>query len=143
MKREAQQIVNKWLCQALDKNDGKAVREACLVLKAFDDSDWDDIDDNTLNFNFDLNIENPNWKFEKEERHGGVRYEFSFDNGYGASVIKNPGSYGVEDDLWELAVLKDGHINYDTPITGDVEGYLTDEKVNELLRKIEQLPAKD
>lgn len=30
----AKQIVNKWLCQALDKNDSKAVREACIVLKA-------------------------------------------------------------------------------------------------------------
>lgn len=140
MKREAQQIVNKWLCQALDKNDSNMVREACLVLKAFDPY-WDDVDKSK--FNFDLKIENPNWKFEKEERHGGVRYEFSFDNGYGASVIKNPGSYGIEDDLWELAVLKDGHINYDTPITGDVVGSLTDEEVNYLLRKIEQLPAKD
>lgn len=33
----AKQIVNKWLCQALDKNDSKAVRNACIVLKAMGD----------------------------------------------------------------------------------------------------------
>ena len=30
----AKQIVNKWLCQALDRNDSKAVMEYCIVLKA-------------------------------------------------------------------------------------------------------------
>lgn len=32
----SRKIVNKWLCQALDKNDGKAVREACIVLKSIE-----------------------------------------------------------------------------------------------------------
>lgn len=32
----AKQIVNKWLCQALDKNDGEMVRNACIVLKAIE-----------------------------------------------------------------------------------------------------------
>ena len=36
-------IVNKWLCQALDKNDGAMVRNACIVLKAIErkaSEDW-------------------------------------------------------------------------------------------------------
>lgn len=32
----AVKIVNKWLCKALDRNDGKAIREACIVLKAME-----------------------------------------------------------------------------------------------------------
>lgn len=74
---------------------------------------------------------------------GGVSYIFRFDNDYGASVVKHDFSYGNEEDLWELAVIKwsgdDWDLDYDTPITGDVEGYLTDEDVRELLGRIKGL----
>lgn len=71
----------------------------------------------------------------------GVQYVFSFPyNHYGASVIKHPGSYGYEDDEWELAVMYEGRLTYDTGITQDVEGYLTDEDVVEFLEIIQALP---
>jgi hypothetical protein len=39
-----------------------------------------------------------------------------------------------------LAVLSiDGELSYDTPITNDVLGYLTDKDVTEVLIKIQQL----
>lgn len=41
---------------------------------------------------------------------------------------------------YELAVLKNGHVCYDTPITHDVIGYLTADEVGEILEKIEALP---
>ena len=76
--------------------------------------------------------------------HPGVQYIFSFANGYGASVIKRWGSYGYDQDLWELAVLNsDGDLEYGTPITNDVLGYLTDEEVRETLRKIRELPENE
>ena len=88
--------------------------------------------------NLELKIENPKWKYEREERAGGVQYIFTFENGYGASVVKFYGTYGFGRDLWELAVLKNGRLHYDNPVAdGDVKGYLTDEKVNNLLREIE------
>ena len=34
------------------------------------------------------------------------QWRFKFDNGFGASVIKHFGSYGFEDDLFELGILK-------------------------------------
>jgi len=43
---------------------------------------------------------------ESESWNGGERKLFEFDNGYGASLVKCPGSYGYEQGLWELAVLK-------------------------------------
>ena len=68
------------------------------------------------------------------------RYLFNFNNGYGASVIKADYSYGGSDGLWELAVLDiGGRITYETPITSDVLGYLTDDKVKKILNKIKNL----
>lgn len=60
---------------------------------------------------------------------GGWAYRVSYPNGYGASIIKNLFSYGGKDNLWEVAVLKDDDLCYDTPITPDVLGYLTEEEV--------------
>ena len=73
-----------------------------------------------------------------------ARYEFRFENNYGASVIKHRYSYGGEADLWELAVLKrdeDGNTKlcYDTEIADDVIGWLTDEEVRNLLKRIKEL----
>lgn len=82
----------------------------------------------------------------REEAYNGIQYRFKFDNLFGASVIKHTGSYGHEEDLWELAVLNyryennKGFIDYDTNITDDVIGNLNDEQVRELLIKIKELP---
>ena len=71
---------------------------------------------------------------------GGVQARIQFDNGYGASVVKTPYSYGGDRGLYELAVLgTDGHLTYDTPITSDVIGYLRDIDVTDVMEKIQQL----
>ena len=67
----------------------------------------------------------------------GEQKVYKFPNGYGASVICHSGSYGGPKGFWELAVLgQDGDIDYDTPITNDVIGWLTIEeavmKLNEI-----------
>ena len=73
----------------------------------------------------------------------GIQKLYFFENGYGASVIRHSGSYGYESGLWELAVIKgsekDWGLDFDTPITDGVTGYLNDEDVEELLEKIEGL----
>jgi hypothetical protein len=72
------------------------------------------------------------------------RYLFNFNNGYGASVIKADYSYGGSSGLWELAILDiGGNITYETPITNNVLGYLTDDKVKETLNKIKKFHRKD
>lgn len=75
----------------------------------------------------------------EEEGH----WVFRFPNDYGASVIKRLGSYGYEEDKFELAVFaRSGGISrivYDTPITDDVLGYLTNEQVLDTLEKIKNL----
>jgi hypothetical protein len=76
---------------------------------------------------------------------GAVQKLYRFANRYGASVVKGEHTYGGDEGLWELAVIKfktDGDyvLDYSTPITEDVEGHLTDDAVEELLTKIEALP---
>jgi hypothetical protein len=71
---------------------------------------------------------------------GGVQARITFDNGYGASIVKTPYSYGGDRGLYELAVMgTDGHLTYDTPITNDVIGYLRDIDVTDVMEKIQQL----
>jgi hypothetical protein len=72
---------------------------------------------------------------------GGVMSRIQFENGFGASVVRSEYTYGGKDGLYELAVLdSDGNLTYDTPITEDVIGYLTEEDVTNLLEQIESLP---
>ena len=76
----------------------------------------------------------------------GIQKVYRFNNGYGASVVRNNFSYGHNAGLWELAVLKfenngsdDADLCYDTEITDDVVGYLTDNEVVVLLERIRGL----
>ena len=63
-----------------------------------------------------------------------------FDNGYGASVVCHEHSYGGKEGLYELAVLdEEGQLCYDTPVTNDVMGYLTEDEVTNLLKQIQEL----
>lgn len=82
-------------------------------------------------------------KFSEHPNHiGGVQSRIIFDNGYGASVVKTPYTYGGDRGLYELAVLDgNGSLTYATPITDDVIGYLRPEDVTDVMEKIQQLPT--
>ena len=74
----------------------------------------------------------------------GIQSIVRFENNYGVSVVKHEYSYGGKQGLYELAVIKydesDGwDICYDTPITNDVLGYLTEDDITDYLTQIEQL----
>ena len=77
--------------------------------------------------------------------NGGTQQVYKFENGYGASVISGGTyTYGGDEGLQELAVLKfkeDGKYSlcYDTEITDDVLGYLTEQDVKDLLERIKNL----
>ena len=76
----------------------------------------------------------------------GIQKIYRFPNGYGASVVKSEYSYGGSENMWELAVITfegDGsekfELTYETPITNDVLGSLSDDEVEEKLTEISQL----
>ena len=77
--------------------------------------------------------------FEQKNLFGGLQYTAYFKNGYGIDIVKHNGSYGREDNKWEIAVMKDGECNYDTPITNDVIGWLTSEEVMHYAMRVKML----
>lgn len=72
---------------------------------------------------------------------GGIMSRIYFENGYGASVIRTPFSYGGKIGLYEVGILdSDGEVCYTTPITDNgVIGYLRKEDVSEVMIRIQQL----
>lgn len=62
-----------------------------------------------------------------------------FENGYGVSVLFGGLAYSNGIDTYELAVLKDGLLCYDTEITNDVIGYIEKEEVTNIMIRIQQL----
>ena len=85
-------------------------------------------------------------KFEDLEFEGindgfmvGVKSRMTFDNGYGVSVVSHSYSYGGKDGLFEIAVLDKDGITYDTPVTNDVIGYLTEEDVTDVMKQVQEL----
>lgn len=83
-------------------------------------------------------------KFGLSNAHFDINEKIYFDNGYGASIVKGAGTFGYEQDQYELALINwYGELQYDTPICDDVVGYLTESDVNKLIKKIKKLPALD
>jgi hypothetical protein len=79
-------------------------------------------------------------EFKTHPRGSGIISRIKFDNGYGASVVKGPYTYGGDKGLYELAVTdSNDDLTYSTPVTSDVEGYLTEEDVTKLLTQIQNL----
>ncbi len=70
----------------------------------------------------------------------GKKARMSFDNGYGVSVVSHTYSYGGKDGLYEIAVLdSEGELTYETSVTNDVIGYLTEEEVSGVMKEVQEL----
>lgn len=70
----------------------------------------------------------------------GKKARMHFDNGYGVSVVSHTYSYGGRDGLYEIAVLdSDDNLTYDTSVTNDVIGYLTEEDVTDVMKQVQEL----
>jgi hypothetical protein len=82
-------------------------------------------------------------KFQETVSPNGVQALVFFPNGYGASVVKSDFSYGGKEGLYELAVIEGDEdvwmITYESSVTSDVLGYLTEEDVERYLKQIEQI----
>ena len=82
-------------------------------------------------------------RFKPQSFLKGVQAILFFPNGYGISVVRNVLSRTTV-NTWEIAILKGTESNYnlcyDTPITDDVIGYCSEEKVSNIMKQIQDLP---
>jgi hypothetical protein len=78
--------------------------------------------------------------FQQHPTGMGKQCIVQFSNGYGASIVQGPHTYGGPNGLYEIAVFgKDGQITYDTSVTNDVLGYLSEQEVEKTLMDIKNL----
>lgn len=70
---------------------------------------------------------------------GGERAVVKFDNGFAASCLRG-GPFYTSRGTYEIAVMDENDLRYDTPITDDVLGYLSEKKANKALLDISNLP---
>ena len=75
--------------------------------------------------------------FQYSLRCNGIQYIAEYKNGYQASILNY--GFGGEHNLYEVAVLVDGEICYDTPVTEDVLGYVSEEEVVKICSRIRNL----
>lgn len=68
-----------------------------------------------------------------------VRAGLEFDNGYGVSVVEEGMMLKDYAFIYEVAVLKDGSLCYDSGITEDVFRFQTSDEVSEIMLKIQKL----
>ena len=85
----------------------------------------------------------------KDEALKGTEYQgvIEFDNGFALSIVRHKSSYGGKNGLFEIMLCKGGIDGSPTclpPITNDgdtVNGFLTQEQVNEIIEITADLPA--
>lgn len=72
----------------------------------------------------------------------GTIASHTFSNGYGVSVITGEFAYSTEDSPYEVAILYNDEIVYDTELTGDVIGHNTEEDLDIILQQVEAFPPR-
>ena len=85
-------------------------------------------------------------EFFSRQLRSGIQYLEFFPNGYGVSIVNHEISYKSDSGDLELAVVigdKDKYeLTYDTPITDDVLGGLSENEVNDICIKVSELPER-
>ena len=79
-------------------------------------------------------------EFKAYATGSGGQAVIKFPNGFGASIVTGPLFYSSLERPYEIAVLdSEGSLTYDTSVTDNVCGYLTEDEANEILAQIEAL----
>jgi hypothetical protein len=92
----------------------------------------------------DLHEELVDFEHDANRFDGTSQTLYTFRNGWKASVIRGPYTYGGAEGLFELGVLDPhGPLNYDPITPEDVRGYLTEDQVEELLNQLAALTPEE
>ena len=75
----------------------------------------------------------PEFITERVDQNDRQCIRWGFPNGYGASLVCHPMSYG---GTAEFAIIKGDKLCYDTPITSDVISHVTEHEVMSYLARL-------
>lgn len=81
-------------------------------------------------------------RIENRSDEIATRMRVTFANGYQANIIQGGATYGTTQGLFEAAVMRGGELDYSTPITDGVVGWLDVAGVIEFCRKVAALPPR-
>ena len=70
---------------------------------------------------------------------GAKQATMNFENGFGVSVLIGSCFYSNGVDSYELAVLKNGKLCYNSGLTEDVFGRLSAREVTKIMKQVQQL----
>ena len=70
---------------------------------------------------------------------GAKQATMNFENGFGVSVLIGSCFYSNGVDSYEVAVLKNGDLCYDSGLTEDVFGRLSAREVTKIMKQVQQL----
>lgn len=82
---------------------------------------------------------NPALKELYEQGKNDIQCRMYFDNGFGVSIIRGHLTYGGDKGLYELAIMSSDGLQYNTAITEDVMGYLTEKEVEQIVYSVQCL----
>jgi hypothetical protein len=71
----------------------------------------------------------------------GTQAEMNFDNGYGISVITGEAAYTSDNKPYEIAILFEGNLTYNTHITDDVIGHQDSKDVTRVMQQVQELKS--
>ena len=74
----------------------------------------------------------------KINRFGSFQAIENFDNGYGVFVVHGRSSH-YRDNTYEIGVLKDGNLCFDTQITDYVLGHQSIDQINDVMKRVQEL----
>lgn len=78
------------------------------------------------------------YRFENKSNSLTKRLRIYVNKQYSLSVIQGLYTYGNDEGLYEVAVMNNDCLDYDTPITDDVIGYCTKEDVLKYLNQLDK-----
>lgn len=82
---------------------------------------------------------NPTLKELYEQGKNDIQCRMFFGNGFGVSIIRGHYTYGGEEGLYELAIISDDGLQYNTAMTEDVLGYLTEKEIEQIVYSVQCL----
>lgn len=75
---------------------------------------------------------------ERIRPFGGSRAVIEFENEYGLSIVEGHGCY-QDEGTYEVGILHEGSLTYDTSITDDVLSYQSVEDIEKLMVEVQNL----